>query len=103
MNIVDLGLVYAVAVNPAKVHVEMTMTSRLPDERMMVDAAHDTSRRGSAAGHGCRGHARLEPAVVAREDEQRGQDASSAGASEVAAAVPPSPACPCCCWARWRW
>ena len=30
MNIVDLGLVYAVRCEPGRVHVEMTMTRRLP-------------------------------------------------------------------------
>lgn len=40
MNVVDLGLVYAIAVSPQRVHVEMTMTSpACPAAPYLVDEA----------------------------------------------------------------
>lgn len=51
MNIVDLGLVYAVAVEPGQVHVEMTMTSAAcPMSEMMVEAAHDAVAAAAPPG-----------------------------------------------------
>jgi len=42
MNIVDLGLVYLIEVEPAAVHVDMTMTTAAcPMTDMIVDQARD--------------------------------------------------------------
>jgi metal-sulfur cluster biosynthetic enzyme len=51
MNIVDLGLVYGVAVEPGTVRVQMTMTSAAcPLSGMMVDAAHEAVASVAPAG-----------------------------------------------------
>ena len=42
MNIVDLGLVYAIEVQPEAVHIDLTMTTAAcPMAEMIVDQAHD--------------------------------------------------------------
>ncbi len=51
MNIVDLGLVYGVTVDPGAVRVQMTMTSAAcPMSEMMLDAVHEALATAAPQG-----------------------------------------------------
>ena len=62
MNIVDLGLVYGIAVTPQSVRVDMTMTSpACPMGAYLVDEVEAALRRVAPAGMQVRGELVWEP------------------------------------------
>ena len=71
MNIVDLGLVYAVEVGAGAVQVDLTMTTAAcPMADMIVGQARDVIERHRPRGNDRRRAARLGSAVDAGQDDR---------------------------------
>ena len=72
MNIVDLGLVYAVEATADGVHVDLTMTTAAcPMADMIVDEAREAIRSITPRDTRDRGHAGLGSALDAGQDDRR--------------------------------